>query len=58
MKKLLLFTAAAITGLITYHIVSKKHNNTIRNSAFEKKARSGEHHLTNIFAKAKKYATS
>ncbi len=58
MKKLLLFTTAAITGLITYVILIKKHNNLNKNDNFPMKSRSGEHHLTDVFAKAKKYTTS
>ena len=58
MKKLLLFATAAITGLITYVILIKKPNKLNKNDDFPMKPRSGEHHLTDVLAKAKKYTTS
>ncbi len=57
MKKQLVIIAAAVTGLITYLILRQKYFNPIKPLEFNKKPVSGEHHRTNVFAKAKKRAT-
>ena len=55
MKKQLLIIAAA--GLIIYFLLRKKYFNQKKSFELEMKPYPGEHHLTNVFSKAKKYST-
>ncbi len=52
MKKLLIFTGAALAAFLTYRLL---HNVKPANEENGSKIQGG-HHITNVFSKAKKYA--
>ena len=58
MKTLPLITvSAAAAVLLVYYLFIKKENTFDDNSEGLIKSHPNEHHLTNVFAKAKQYAT-
>lgn len=60
MKKLPLFIAAATAGLLIYFLFYKQKNSPYQNTDLDSDIRNdpGKRHVTNVFAKAKDYATT
>ena len=57
-EKKIVIATALVAGVISYLIFRKNFFNQDKYSASQLKGHSHDHHLTNVFAKAKKYATS
>lgn len=58
MKKIPVFTAVATLAFLIYILYNKKSNSLQENVNDGLKHEPGSHHITDVFAKAKQYATS
>ena len=58
MKTQLLIAAAGAAGLATYFFLKNKYAKRSRYTHLESNSRPGSHHLTQVFANAKKHAMS
>ena len=58
MKKLPLIIVAAAAGFLFYRLRNNKKNSSLQNADWSTKPGAGNHHVTNVFSKAKGYATA